>query len=203
MVDELLDDADRELQHWEADPVVPVAPPARDPKPPSIREAAVLLIAVDAALCDGMNAEHAVEYARRIENAVETDPTWANGRHEGDCTKTPMTCSRCHLEEMEDEAERRYEGAAMDALLPDDDSVCGCLDETGERYVELVERCVRCGQVFGFRSETHVAVPRETVEEATHLLGFLDPVERPTSTSVRVIRELRALLSAGAGGDGD
>lgn len=75
-----------------------------------IREAAVLYLAADAMLCeDFAEAEDALIWARRVAHAVDNDPIWANGRHEGDCTKAPMTCSRCVLEELEAEARRKAE----------------------------------------------------------------------------------------------
>jgi len=74
-----------------------------------IRETAVLLLAADIALCDSLAAENALEMARRIEKSVDEDPIWANGKHEGDCTKQPHTCSRCVLEDMEDRAREMWD----------------------------------------------------------------------------------------------
>lgn len=79
------------------------------PTDAEIRETAVLLLAADLALCDNQNAEMALMYARRIERSVEENPIWANGRHDGDCTKQPMTCSRCVLEDMEDRARKMWD----------------------------------------------------------------------------------------------
>lgn len=69
------------------------------------REIAIALYAADALLVDFTEIEDAVDHARRVFNAVDTDPTWANGRHEGDCTQAPMTCQRCLVEEFEEKAE--------------------------------------------------------------------------------------------------
>lgn len=74
-----------------------------------VRNAAICLLAADSALCDGMTAERAVEFIRGIEDAMNTEPQWANGGHCGDCTKVAFTCARCMIEGAEKEARERYE----------------------------------------------------------------------------------------------
>jgi len=74
-----------------------------------IRETAVLLLAAESALCDSLDAETALEYARKLEWSVDNDPTWAGGRHEGDCTKVPAPCARCYLEDMENRARKMWD----------------------------------------------------------------------------------------------
>jgi hypothetical protein len=73
-----------------------------------VRNAAICLLAADSALCDSMTPERAVAFIRGIEEAMNTEECWANGRHEGDCTKKPFSCARCMFEEAEDEARRRF-----------------------------------------------------------------------------------------------
>ena len=73
-----------------------------------VRNAAICLLAADAALCDCMDPEEAVSFIRRIEKSLDEEP-WADGKHEGDCTKQPMTCIRCMIEGAEDEARKRFE----------------------------------------------------------------------------------------------
>lgn len=73
------------------------------------RDAAVLLIATDSVLWDNQAVEDAVAYAERIAASVDTDPMWANGRHDGDCTQQPQTCARCLLDEYIEEARKRYQ----------------------------------------------------------------------------------------------
>lgn len=76
---------------------------------PDFRQAAILLSAVDAVLCDDMEVDKAVWFARRLATAVDSDPMWANGRHDGDCTKQPHSCIRCQIEAYEADAKKRYE----------------------------------------------------------------------------------------------
>jgi hypothetical protein len=76
----------------------------------SKRDAAVLLMAADSVMvADHDNAEKALAFARGIAEAVDTDPLWANGRHDGDCTKQPMTCGRCQLERYEEAAQKIWD----------------------------------------------------------------------------------------------
>jgi hypothetical protein len=70
----------------------------------SIREIAICLMAADDLLTDFARVEDAVAFARRIADGVDSDPLWADGRHDGDCTSQPHTCSRCVLEGYEDKA---------------------------------------------------------------------------------------------------
>ena len=72
-----------------------------------VRNAAICLLAADNALCDGMTPEEAVAFVRRQEAALDEEP-WANGKHHGDCTKQPETCTRCMFEDAEKEARLRY-----------------------------------------------------------------------------------------------
>jgi hypothetical protein len=76
---------------------------------PDFREAAIVLAAVDSILCDDMDAERAISFARRWFSAMDDDAEWANGRHSGDCTKQPHSCIRCQAEEYIAEARRRYD----------------------------------------------------------------------------------------------
>jgi hypothetical protein len=74
-----------------------------------IRETAILLFAADAVLVGDMpNREAALSWSIRIFESADTDPLWANGRHEGDCTNQPMTCTRCLCEEYIEEARKRW-----------------------------------------------------------------------------------------------
>jgi hypothetical protein len=79
-----------------------------EPTEREVRNTAICLLAADACLVDSLTPDEALAFAHRIVKAVDTDPIWADGRHEGDCTKTPMTCARCHLETMEKEARERW-----------------------------------------------------------------------------------------------
>lgn len=72
-------------------------------------DAALLLLAVDHVLGDDMSADDALAFARRHVAVMESEPTWANGRHEGDCTKTPMPCARCRWEQAQRDAVTLYE----------------------------------------------------------------------------------------------
>lgn len=67
-----------------------------------LRDAATLLAAIDHVLWDDMELEKSIWFAKRWIASVDNDPLWADGRHEGDCTKQPHTCSRCVLEDYED-----------------------------------------------------------------------------------------------------
>lgn len=69
-----------------------------------MREVAVALLAAEVLLGDFVKAEDALEWSRKLEHAVEHDETWADGRHSGDCTQEPFTCSRCLIEEYEGKA---------------------------------------------------------------------------------------------------
>lgn len=79
------------------------------PPEQNLHECAVLLAAADHTLCDDMTAEKAVEFARRSWHVMETDPLWANGRHDGDCTKHAHSCARCYCEDYEREARERWD----------------------------------------------------------------------------------------------
>lgn len=70
----------------------------------SIRELAIGLMAADMLLTDFIEAEASVVWTRRLFDSCDTDPLWANGRHDGDCTNQPMTCTRCVVEEWEAKA---------------------------------------------------------------------------------------------------
>lgn len=73
-----------------------------------VRNAALCLLAADSALCDDMTPEQAVAFSRRLEAGLDEDP-WSDGRHCGDCTSQPMTCTRCLIEDAEREARERYD----------------------------------------------------------------------------------------------
>lgn len=47
---------------------------------------------------DEKQAEMVVKTWRASLRALD-EPTWANGRHEGDCTLQPFTCFRCLIDE--------------------------------------------------------------------------------------------------------
>lgn len=85
--------------------------------PKEIRESAVLLLASDLAF-EHPDAESALAWARRIENSVDNDPLWADGKHCGDCTQQPHTCSRCLLESYEDVA-RAIEEDGLTCAIPE------------------------------------------------------------------------------------
>lgn len=75
-----------------------------------IYEAAIALYAADCLLChDSASAENAVAHARKLFDGLDTDPTWGNGRHEGDCTKVPFTCCRCLVEDYIHRARTEHE----------------------------------------------------------------------------------------------
>ena len=68
-----------------------------------IREAAVLLAASDAVRNDNIvPAQRALDFSQRWFNAVDTEPIWADGKHNGDCTKAAGPCLRCHRDDYED-----------------------------------------------------------------------------------------------------
>jgi hypothetical protein len=77
-----------------------------------VREAAILILALDYLLFDHADLENAIRWARGTLELVDTDPMWANGKHEGTCTKKPFTCLRCMLEDLED----RVRGLWLDQL---------------------------------------------------------------------------------------
>lgn len=75
-----------------------------------VRETAVLLLATDLTLCDGMKAAEALAHVRGYYEAInDPEGPWADGKHMGDCTKQPNTCIRCQVEEAEAEARRRFD----------------------------------------------------------------------------------------------
>lgn len=74
-----------------------------------IRNCAVLLLAADLALCDGFSVQSSLDMAEGVFNSVDSDLIWAGGRHEGDCTNQPHTCSRCLIEDMEDKARKMWD----------------------------------------------------------------------------------------------
>lgn len=47
------------------------------------------------------------EWKQAIEGLQESN--WANGRHEGDCTKVSATCHRCYIEDLVNEAKEILE----------------------------------------------------------------------------------------------
>lgn len=97
--------------------MTPPSAPTGERKFVQKREAAVALLAADALISeDFYKAEAALNWARNLEHAVDTDPMWAKGRHEGDCTKTAHTCCRCVLEEFEAKAEKIWRDEGMAEL---------------------------------------------------------------------------------------
>lgn len=48
---------------------------------------------------DHNSFEEALRYWKVLVNSVELSPLWRDGRHAGDCTKAPHTCSRCLMED--------------------------------------------------------------------------------------------------------
>jgi hypothetical protein len=88
--------ADMDREEWDREWAEFLASPARR------REAVILLLAADSVMIgDHESAEAAVAWTRRLFDGVDTDPIWADGRHQGDCTKDAFTCSRCVLEDYE------------------------------------------------------------------------------------------------------
>lgn len=76
----------------------------------TVREVAVILFVADCVLCDDFqNGEDGLPWARNLFASIDTDPLWSDGKHHGDCTKHPHTCTRCVVEKYEAEARRRYE----------------------------------------------------------------------------------------------
>jgi hypothetical protein len=78
-----------------------------DPTNEEFTNAAMLLMACDIALGDSLSPPLALAHAHRIYLSLEKEP-WKDGKHSGDCTKTPYTCSRCMVEEYEAEVRKRY-----------------------------------------------------------------------------------------------
>lgn len=74
-----------------------------------IRNCAILLLAADLALCDGLEEWDALFMAKNIERSLIFDKEWANEKHSGDCTSQPHTCHRCVIEDMEDKARKMWE----------------------------------------------------------------------------------------------
>lgn len=75
-----------------------------------VRHIAMLLFAADSvAAQDFRESTAALKHAYRYFRTVDTDPMWANGRHEGDCTKTAHTCGRCLVEHFEQKARELLE----------------------------------------------------------------------------------------------
>jgi hypothetical protein len=75
-----------------------------EPDASALRQSALLLLAADTLLAgDAWTAEGALAFAKAIESSLD-EPMYARGKHAGDCTKQPFTCSRCVIEKYEDEA---------------------------------------------------------------------------------------------------
>lgn len=75
---------------------------------PDFKSAAILFAAIDHVLSDDMSIEDAIKFSSRWFEIVDTDPLWKDGKHCGDCTKQPMTCSRCLREHYEEKARIWY-----------------------------------------------------------------------------------------------
>ncbi len=84
-------------------------PEVNYPTDEEIRNTAILLLAADIALCDGLGIWDALFMAKNVENTLTYDPLWRGDKHFGDCTNEPMTCHRCLIEEWEDEARKWWE----------------------------------------------------------------------------------------------
>jgi hypothetical protein len=59
-----------------------------------------------ASACDDYDGEPKDYLAGKWEEIIKglNDVNWVNGKHEGDCTKVPASCLRCHIEALVDEA---------------------------------------------------------------------------------------------------
>lgn len=79
------------------------------PTDKEIRNTAILLLAADIALCDGLDVWDALFMAKNIERTLIFDKEWINGKHSGDCTNQPHTCHRCLVEQWEDKARLMWE----------------------------------------------------------------------------------------------
>ena len=72
--------------------------------PRLLREMAVLIGATEY-MFENSTAERSLAFMRQIESSLDNEP-WANGKHSGDCTKTAHTCSRCFIENYEEQADK-------------------------------------------------------------------------------------------------
>jgi hypothetical protein len=79
------------------------------PSETQFHDAATLLLAVYAVLWDEQSLAAAVPWAEAMVRAVDTDSTWANGRHDGDCTKVAMSCGRCMMDDFLNEAHHYFD----------------------------------------------------------------------------------------------
>ncbi len=58
----------------------------------------IIMIASENFYIDSDGFEKAEEFLKQMEEAIETDPDWKNGKHMGDCTNVSTMCARCCLE---------------------------------------------------------------------------------------------------------
>lgn len=76
---------------------------------PSLRETAAMMLATEVYCLDGFGSpEKALEFARKLLDSADTEPLWSDGKHAGDCTRQPFTCSRCLREKWEEKAREEF-----------------------------------------------------------------------------------------------